>query len=85
MTLDHATGKWTENTEEQGYYEVKTWWQSFEDFANWTMSDSFAKAHSNRPPKEMFAGPSKLEIHELFLSTDLDPNGDGDGDGDGET
>ncbi len=75
MKLDHATGTWTEDTEEQGYYEVKTWWRSFEDFTAWTKSESFAKAHSNRPPKDMFAGPSKLLIHEVFLSTDLDPGG----------
>ncbi len=75
--LDHATGAWTDNTEEQGYYEVKTWWRSFDDFVAWTKSDFFAQAHSNRPPKEMFAGPSKIEVHEVFLSTDL--TGDGAG------
>ena len=56
----------------QGYYEVKTWWRSFEDFVAWTESPAFAEAHKDRPPKEMFAGPNELGIHEVFLSTDGD-------------
>ena len=43
-----------------------------EDFVAWTRSDAFAEAHANRAPKEMFRGPSKLDVHEVFLSTDLD-------------
>ena len=58
--------------EAQGYYEVKTWWRSLEDFVAWTKSESFAEAHRNRPPKEMFAGPNVLEIHEVMTSTDLE-------------
>jgi heme-degrading monooxygenase HmoA len=42
-----------------------------DDFINWTRSEAFAEAHKNRAPKEMFAGPSKLDVHEVFLSTDL--------------
>ena len=42
------------------------------DFVAWTKSPAFAEAHNRRPPKEMFAGPNKLEIHEVFLSTDLE-------------
>ncbi len=29
-----------------------------------------AEAHANRAPKEMFRGPSVLDVHEVFLSTD---------------
>lgn len=72
MKLDHGSGTWSENIDEPGYYEVKTWWRSFEDFVTWTRSDSFAEAHRNRPPEGMFAGPNKLIIHEVFLSTDLE-------------
>ncbi len=71
MRFDHETGECQENTDKQGYYEVKTWWRSFDDFVAWTKSDAFAEAHKNRPPEEMFAGPSKLEVHEVFLSTDF--------------
>jgi heme-degrading monooxygenase HmoA len=64
-----------EDPHAQGYYEVKTWWRSFEDFAAWTRSEAFAEAHRNRPPQEMFAGPNLLEVHEVFLSTDLGNKG----------
>lgn len=70
MKLDHATGQWIPDSEKQGYYEVKTWWQSMDDFVAWTKSPAFAEAHSNRPPKEMFRGPNELTIHEVFLSTE---------------
>jgi heme oxygenase (mycobilin-producing) len=51
------------------YYIVKTSWQSREDFERWMQSDSFRQAHANRPPAEMFAGPSMLEIHEVILES----------------
>jgi heme oxygenase (mycobilin-producing) len=72
VKFDHKSGSWQENTEEKGFYEVKTWWQTFEDFAAWTKSPAFAEAHSNRPPKEMFAGSNELTVHEVFMSTDFD-------------
>jgi heme-degrading monooxygenase HmoA len=50
---------------------VKTWWRSFEDFVAWTKSADFAAAHANRAPREMFAGPNVLEVHEVVTSTDL--------------
>jgi heme-degrading monooxygenase HmoA len=71
MRFDHEKG-WVADEGAQGYYEVKTWWRSLEDFVAWTRSPAFAEAHSNRPPKEMFAGPNVLEIHEVFTSTDLE-------------
>ncbi|HEX9621342.1 MAG TPA: antibiotic biosynthesis monooxygenase [Polyangiaceae bacterium] len=75
MKFDHESGRFVPDPDDQGYYEVKTWWRTLEDFEAWTKSDAFAEAHKNRPPKEMFAGPSKLEIHEVFLSTDAGDNG----------
>ncbi len=70
MKLDRETGTWTEDPDNPGVYEVKTWWRSFEDFVAWTKSESFAEAHRKLPPREMFRGPNKLTIHEVFLSTD---------------
>ncbi len=70
VKFDHESGKFQPDLEGEGYYEVKTWWRSFEDFEAWTKSESFAEAHANRPPKEMFRGPNVLEVHEVFLSTD---------------
>jgi heme-degrading monooxygenase HmoA len=67
--FSHQTGQW-EETSEPGYYLVQTYWESEQAFWNWTKSESFRSAHSNRPPAEMFAGPNVLEIHEVILSTD---------------
>ena len=72
MRFDHDQGGFVPDPTVQGYYEVKTWWRTLEDFAAWTRSPAFAEAHKNRAPKEMFAGPSILEIHEVFTSTDLE-------------
>ena len=72
LKFSHETGGWVEDTETQGYYEIKTWWRTLDDFVAWTKSPAFAEAHSSRPPKEMFAGPNVLEVHEILTSTDLD-------------
>ena len=72
VRYDRTRGEWLPDSENPGYYEVKTWWQSFEDFTAWTKSPSFAEAHRNKAPEGMFAGPNKLIIHEVFLSTDLE-------------
>jgi len=58
--------------DKQGYYLIKTWWRDFDDFVAWTGSESFAEAHRNPAPKEMFAGANEIEVHEVFSSTDLD-------------
>ncbi len=68
--FNHESGGFEDDPEAEGYYEVKTWWRRFEDFEAWTKSEAFAEAHKNRPPKEMFRGASKLEVHEVFLTTD---------------
>jgi len=70
MRFDHESGGFVDDPEKAAFYEVKTWWKTMDDFVAWTKSDSFAEAHSSRPPKEMFAGPNVLEIHEVFLSSD---------------
>lgn len=50
-------------------YLVMTWWRDRASFEAWTQSDSFRQAHANPPPREMFAGPSQLEIHEVVTDT----------------
>ena len=71
VRFDHETGGWVDDPEAgPGYYEVKTWWRTFDDFVDWTGSESFREAHRNRPPREMFAGKNVLEVHEVFLTTD---------------
>jgi heme-degrading monooxygenase HmoA len=70
MKFDREAGRWIADPEAQGYYEVKTWWRSMDDFVAWTTSPAFAEAHKDRPPREMFAGPNQMEIHEVLLSTE---------------
>jgi heme oxygenase (mycobilin-producing) len=70
MKFDHETGGWTDDPGAQGCYLVVTWWRSLDDFIAWTRSPAFAEAHKNRPPADMFSGPSVLEIHEVFLTSD---------------
>jgi heme-degrading monooxygenase HmoA len=65
----HSLGQ-QDDSDAEGYYEVKTWWRSMEDFVAWTRGEAFAEGHANRPPKEMFRGPNALNVHEVFLSTD---------------
>ena len=70
--FDHATGTWSSKagSTPPGQYRISTWWRTFEDFTAWTRSPAFAEAHKNRAPADMFSGPSKLEVHEVYLSTD---------------
>ena len=70
--FDRETGTFVQDAEQTGFYEVKTWWRSFEDFQAWVNSDMFKQAHADRPPKDMFSGPSKILVHEIVTSTDLD-------------
>lgn len=72
VRFDRATGEWLPDPENPGYYEVKTWWRSMDDFVAWTRSEFFRLAHANRPPKDMFRGPSEIVVHEIVTSTDLD-------------
>jgi heme-degrading monooxygenase HmoA len=67
--FNHQTGQ-IEERAEQGYYLVQTYWESEQAFWDWTNSESFRIAHGNRPPAEMFAGPSVLEIHEVIQTTE---------------
>ena len=67
--FNHQTGEWEEK-KEQGYYLVQTYWETEKAFWEWTKSESFRIAHSNRPPAEMFAGPNVLEIHEVIQTTE---------------
>jgi heme-degrading monooxygenase HmoA len=69
--FNHQTGEW-EDKQEQGYYLVQTYWETEQAFWDWTRSDSFRIAHSNRPPAEMFAGSNVLEIHEVVFTTDAE-------------
>ena len=72
VRFDRGTGEWVPDSENPGYYEVKTWWRSMDDFIAWTRSEYFRLAHADRPPKDMFRGPSEIVVHEIVTSSDLD-------------
>ena len=38
VRFDHEAGGFVDDTEAEGYYEVKTWWRAMEDFIAWTRS-----------------------------------------------
>jgi len=67
MKFNQELGQFVPDPKQQAYYEVKTWWRSFEDFEDWTQTPAFAEAHDNAPPKHMFAGPNLLDVHEVFI------------------
>jgi heme-degrading monooxygenase HmoA len=50
-------------------YIVLTYWNSIEDFEEWTNSESFREAHKGRGRSEIFAGKPNLEIHQVIKST----------------
>jgi heme-degrading monooxygenase HmoA/predicted heme/steroid binding protein len=74
LAFSHATGKWepvaAAEAPHGAFYEIKTWWRSMADFENWTRSAQFAEAHNSMPPKDMFSGPARLEVSEVFIATD---------------
>ena len=70
MKFDPKSGRWQDDPEGEGYYEVKTWWRSLADFERWVGSEDFREAHRDRPPKDMFRDKNVLEIHEIVTSTE---------------
>lgn len=52
--------------EEGNVYVVRTYWRDRESFQAWTESEDFRQAHANPPPPEMFAGPNRMEIHQVL-------------------
>ncbi len=52
------------------YHVVLTYWEDEAAFVAWTESEDFRRAHANRPPKEMFAGPNVFELHEVIQTAE---------------
>ena len=49
-------------------YIIQTTWESEEHFRAWTESEEFKQGHGKGgtpPPEGMFAGKSKMEMHEI--------------------
>lgn len=55
------------------YYVVLTYWEDEHAFRAWTESEDFRRAHADRPPKEMFAGPNVFEMHEVIQIASASP------------
>jgi heme-degrading monooxygenase HmoA len=55
-------------TTEDGVFISMTRWASMKAFEDWTNSDAFKQGHSRKHPG-MFGGHPKLEIYEVFDST----------------
>ena len=56
--------------DEEGAYLVQTLWETEAHFEAWVGSPSFRAAHADPPPRDWFAGPSKLEKHEIAVATE---------------
>jgi len=50
-------------------YIVQTVWQDEASFQAWVGSDDFKAAHANPLPKEAFDGDSRMERHEVIITT----------------
>jgi heme-degrading monooxygenase HmoA len=52
-----------------GYYEVKTWWRSLQDFEDWAQSPACADSDSRRALHDAFIRPELLDVHEVFVES----------------
>ena len=69
MRLDRETGEFVPDPTQPSFYEVKTWWRSFQDYEDWTRSPAFAEAQETPAPKNMIKGPTELAVHEVFIES----------------
>ncbi len=51
---------------ENNTFVILTYWNSMEDFINYTKSEAFRKAHEKQPPAEIFAGKLSVEVYEVI-------------------
>ena len=69
--FDHASGTWKEEAGEGGaVYRIATLWETMEHFIDWTKSPSFALAHAQKTPRDMFTHAPALDVHEVYLTTE---------------
>ena len=48
------------------HYSSYVEWESEAHFEAWTTSEAFRQAHANAAPKEIFAGPPRLQCWEVI-------------------
>ncbi|NPA52523.1 MAG: antibiotic biosynthesis monooxygenase [Aquificae bacterium] len=51
---------------ENNTFIIVTYWESLEDFLNYTRSEAFRKAHEKQPPRDIFAGKISIEVYEVI-------------------
>jgi heme-degrading monooxygenase HmoA len=74
MKFDAACGQYVPDQSQQAYYEVKTWWRSFQDYEDWTRSAAFARAEGSDLPKKVAAMSSSIDVHEVFIEAPASGN-----------
>jgi len=51
---------------ENNTFIILTYWETMEDFINYTKSEAFRKAHEKQPPADIFAGRLSVEVYEVI-------------------
>ena len=74
MRFDRAIGEFVPDPSQPAFYEVKTWWRSFQDFEDWTKSSDFTEAHASKTAKETLVKQSQLDVHEVFIESPASGN-----------
>jgi heme oxygenase (mycobilin-producing) len=74
MRFDRALGEYVPDPSQPAFYEVKTWWRSFQDFEDWTRSPAFTKAHESKSAKDGLVAQSEVDVHEVFLESPASGN-----------
>jgi heme-degrading monooxygenase HmoA len=74
MKFDTTRGQYLPDPSQPAFYEVKTWWRSFQDYEDWTQSAAFARAQDGDTPKKMQAGMNSIDVHEVFIESPASGN-----------
>jgi heme-degrading monooxygenase HmoA len=69
MRFDRELGEYVPDPSQPAFYEVKTWWRSFQDFEDWTKSAAFQKAHEAKSNGRDGVVQSELDVHEVFIES----------------
>lgn len=67
MRFEAQRDEYVPDPDPAGFYEIKTWWRSFQDDEDWARSAALAAAPDSPAPRGLLAAPSQLEVHEVFI------------------
>jgi heme oxygenase (mycobilin-producing) len=74
MRFDRELGEYVPDPSQPAFYEVKTWWRSFQDYEDWTRSPEFEKVHESKGSKDKLVTQSELDVHEVFIESPASGN-----------